>query len=129
VMDAAGLERAAVFGWSEGGPMSILFAATYPQRSSALVLYGTKPGFVRTSDHPWGIAPEEIESALDGLEAGWGRIPMVHLAPTGNERYRSWLLRYQQAAASPAATVPSSAQTARSTSVTSSPPSTCLRLC
>lgn len=105
VMDAAGLERAAVFGWSEGGPMSILFAATYPQRTSALVLYGTKPCFVRTSDYPWGIAPEEIESALNRLEAGWGRIPMVHLAPTGNERYRSWLLRYQQAAASPAAAV------------------------
>ncbi len=105
VMDAAGLERAAVFGWSEGGPMSILFAATYPQRTTALVLYGTRPCFIRTSDYPWGTAPEEMESAITRLESAWGRIPMVHLAPTGNERYRSWLLRYQQAAASPAAAV------------------------
>ena len=41
VMDAAGSERAALFGYSEGGPMCVLFAATYPERTSALVLYGT----------------------------------------------------------------------------------------
>src|ERR1700758_4551412 len=41
VMDAAGSARAALFGLSEGGPMSIMFAATYPQRTSALILYGT----------------------------------------------------------------------------------------
>src|SRR5215475_15300552 len=41
VMDAAGSERAALFGMSEGGPMSLLFAATYPQRAQALVLYGS----------------------------------------------------------------------------------------
>jgi pimeloyl-ACP methyl ester carboxylesterase len=105
VMDAAGLMRAAVFGWSEGGPMSILFAATYPQRTTALVLYGTRPRFVRTFDYPWGTTLEEKESEITQLEAEWGRIPMVQLAPEGNERYRSWLLRYQQAAASPAAAV------------------------
>lgn len=105
VMDAAGLERAAVFGWSEGGPMAILFAATYPQRTTALVLYGTRARFARAPDYPWGTAPEEMESRIAGLEAAWGRIPMIHLAPAGDERYRSWLLRYQQAAASPAAAV------------------------
>ena len=41
VMDAVGSQRAALFGWSEGGPMSLLFAATYPERASALVLYGS----------------------------------------------------------------------------------------
>jgi pimeloyl-ACP methyl ester carboxylesterase len=44
VMDAVGLQRAAMFGWSEGVPMSALFAATYPERTSALVLYGAMPG-------------------------------------------------------------------------------------
>jgi pimeloyl-ACP methyl ester carboxylesterase len=105
VMDATGLERAAVFGWSEGGPMAVLFAATYPHRTTALVLYGTRARFVRAPDYPWGIAPEEMESAIARLEAAWGQIPTVNLAPMGDERYRSWLLRYQQAAASPAAAV------------------------
>src|SRR5256885_4154489 len=41
VMDAAGSERATIYGWSEGGPMCLMFAATYPARTSALVLYGT----------------------------------------------------------------------------------------
>ena len=105
VMDAAGLTRAAVFGWSEGGPMSILFAATYPHRTTALILYGTKPRFVRAPDYKWGISPDAMESSISQLESAWGRIPMVHLAPAGDERYRAWLLRYQQAAASPAAAV------------------------
>lgn len=105
VMDAAGLERAALFGWSEGGPMSILFAATYPRRTTALVLYGTRSRFVRAPDYPWGIPPEDMERSLGNLEDSWGRVPLVHLAPPGDERYLSWLLRYQQAAASPAAAV------------------------
>ncbi len=41
VMDAAGSERAALFGYSEGGPLAMLFAAAYPERVRALVLYGT----------------------------------------------------------------------------------------
>src|SRR5712692_11915833 len=50
VMDAAGVERAALFGYSEGGPMSALFAATYPDRVRALVLYGTFATWRRTSE-------------------------------------------------------------------------------
>ena len=52
VMDAAGSERAALFGLSEGGPMSVLFAATYPERVSALVLYGTFARMTATADYP-----------------------------------------------------------------------------
>jgi pimeloyl-ACP methyl ester carboxylesterase len=51
VMDAAGSERATVYGWSEGGPMSLMFAATYPERTAALVLYGT---FASMKAEPWG---------------------------------------------------------------------------
>jgi pimeloyl-ACP methyl ester carboxylesterase len=105
VMDAVGLQRAVVFGWSEGGPMAVLFAATYPERTTALVLYGTRARFVRAPDYPWGIAPEEMEANLTKLEAVWGRIVLTHLAPSSDDRYRAWLLRYQQAAASPAAAV------------------------
>ena len=50
VMDAVGVERAALYGISEGGPASVLFAATYPERASALVLYGSTPRFRADSD-------------------------------------------------------------------------------
>jgi pimeloyl-ACP methyl ester carboxylesterase/class 3 adenylate cyclase len=53
VMDAVGSKRAALLGVSEGGPMSMLFAATYPQRTAAAVLYGTGASFTRASDYPW----------------------------------------------------------------------------
>ena len=55
VMDAAGSERAALFGLSEGGPMSVLFAATYPERVSALVLYGTFARMTATPGLPVGL--------------------------------------------------------------------------
>src|SRR6478609_7059916 len=53
VMDAVGSERAALFGYSEGGPMSILFAATYPDRTRALVLYGSYAKRLWSDDYPW----------------------------------------------------------------------------
>jgi class 3 adenylate cyclase len=105
VMDAAGLRRAALLGWSEGGPMAVLFAATYPARVTALILYGTQARFVKSPDYPWGSDPQGIEAQLAHLEAKWGRTVMAWLAPSGDTRYQACLLRYQQAAASPAAAV------------------------
>jgi class 3 adenylate cyclase len=67
VMDAAGSERAAVIGWSEGVAMSAVFAATYPERTWALVLYGGEARALRASDYPWG--PTEAE-ALKEIELG-----------------------------------------------------------
>src|SRR5258708_2562781 len=58
VMDAAGSERATVYGWSEGGPMCLMFAATYPERTAALVLYGT---FASMSAEPWGVTRERLD--------------------------------------------------------------------
>ena len=54
VMDAVGSERAALFGYSEGGPMCVLFAATYPERTSALVLYGSYASALRPRRLPVG---------------------------------------------------------------------------
>ena len=59
VMDAAGSKRAAIMGVSEGGPMTLLFAATYPERTAAAILYGTGPSNVKAEDYPWGVSREE----------------------------------------------------------------------
>jgi pimeloyl-ACP methyl ester carboxylesterase len=61
VMDAAGLARAALFAMSEGGPLALLFAATYPERVSALVLYGTFARLCRAPGYDIGIEPSAIE--------------------------------------------------------------------
>src|SRR5438874_5817378 len=65
VMDAAGSERAALFGMSEGGPMSLLFAATYPERTQALVLYGS---YAR---HPT-VSAENLPAHVELIDRSWG---------------------------------------------------------
>ena len=72
VMDAAGSERAALFGASEGGPMCALFAATYPERTSALVLYGSYARGTPTEDYPWGLVdPAVAEDFFESLPEMW----------------------------------------------------------
>jgi pimeloyl-ACP methyl ester carboxylesterase/class 3 adenylate cyclase len=74
VMDAAGSERAALFGISEGGPMSVLFAATHPERASALVLYGAMGRTTEAPDYPWAAPAEALrESAEEFIAPYWGR--------------------------------------------------------
>src|SRR3954471_20241290 len=74
VMDAAGSERAALFGVSEGGPMSVLFAATHPERVSALVLYGAMARTTEAPDYPWASPADALmESAVEFLQPYWGR--------------------------------------------------------
>ena len=72
VMDAAGSERAALFGISEGGPMAALFAASFPERVSHLVLYGTYARMTRSEDHPAGIERERLERWIEAMRGGWG---------------------------------------------------------
>jgi pimeloyl-ACP methyl ester carboxylesterase len=69
VMDAAGSDSATIYGWSEGGPMSLMFAATYPERTSALVLYGT---FASVKSEPLSVPLEQFEGTLRAWEAHWG---------------------------------------------------------
>jgi class 3 adenylate cyclase len=108
VLDALGSKRAALLGVSEGGPMSVLFAATYPERTSALVLYGTMAKFTASADYPWGFPGESFEEFVGTLIGSWGRpdspvIPL--LAPTlaGDKRFREFWARFERAAASPGA--------------------------
>ncbi len=65
VMDAVGLERAVLMGVSEGGQMNMLFAATYPERVTALVLYATSARGTRTADYPYGPPPELIDQIVE----------------------------------------------------------------
>jgi class 3 adenylate cyclase/esterase/lipase len=71
VMDAVGSERAAVVGVSEGVPMSVLFAATYPERAWALVLYGGMARELRAPDYPWGQTESEYLNELVGMADRW----------------------------------------------------------
>src|SRR5256885_6351854 len=74
VMDAAGSERAALFGISEGGPMSVLFAATHPERVTALVLYGAMGRTTEAPDYPWASSAEALrESAAEFIAPYWGQ--------------------------------------------------------
>lgn len=72
VMDATSSERAAIVGVSEGGPMAILFAATYPERTQALVLYGSVPRFVRGPGFPWCLPKQEYLAQGADDARTWG---------------------------------------------------------
>jgi pimeloyl-ACP methyl ester carboxylesterase len=72
ILDAIGSKQAALFGVSEGGPMALLYAATYPQRTSALVLYGSYAKRSRSPDYPFGWDEPEWARVLDDIEQNWG---------------------------------------------------------
>lgn len=104
VMDAVGSERAALFGYSEGGPMSILFAATYPERIDALVLYGTYAKRLRSPDYPWAPTWEERVEAADTIEREWGHeSELGAMAPNADPLMKRWWATRARAAASPGA--------------------------
>ena len=105
VMDAAGSERAALFGYSEGGPMSCLFAATYPERTIALVLYGTYAKRCDPDDdYPWVISWEQRQQYALELEREWGQeSDLGSMAPNADEALTRWWRARARAAASPGA--------------------------
>jgi pimeloyl-ACP methyl ester carboxylesterase len=106
VMDAAGSERAALLGHSEGGNMCILFSATFPARTSAMVLVGCYAKRSRTDDYPWAPDPVEREREIAETERTWGRADLTPtLAPSlaGDRAFRDWLSRYLRLSASPRA--------------------------
>jgi class 3 adenylate cyclase len=106
VMDTLGVERAALLGISEGAPMNILFAATYPQRTQALVLYGGMARSTWAPDYPWASTREAlIESAVEFLLPSWGsgdnaEIFAPSVAP--DPAVREWWGRLERMGASPA---------------------------
>jgi len=110
VMDALGSERAALLGVSEGGPMSLLFAATYPERTSALVLYGSYARRAWAPEHTSGRTEQEWQAMIDSIERGWGDpggldIDLWAPSAAGDEGYLQWASTYRRLAASPGAAV------------------------
>jgi pimeloyl-ACP methyl ester carboxylesterase len=107
-MDDVGIESAALFGVSEGGSECALFAATYPERTRALILYGAFAKRLCSPDYPWAPTPEEREVWTNQLEQGWGRgIGLATLAPSvaEDESFKQWFAAYGRLSVTPSAAV------------------------
>ena len=100
VLDAAGARHAAILGDTEGGPVAILFAATFPERVSSLVLVNSFARWKRADDYPIGMPPDAYTGLIDRFERYWGQdADMLALsAPSmvANARFRSWFSTYQR---------------------------------
>jgi pimeloyl-ACP methyl ester carboxylesterase len=105
VMDEVGSERAILFGHSEGGSMASLFAATYPERTEALILASTYARRTPAPDHPWAPSAENREVEIRETEEDFGdpdRIPHYMLGDRSDDRaFREWVARYFRLSASP----------------------------
>jgi class 3 adenylate cyclase len=108
VLDACGSEQASLLGYWEGGPMCALFAATYPRRTRALVLYAAPAAFTRAPDYPWAPDAEANEDIARTLAGTWGQGQLrLVLAPSvaGDERIARWFARLERLGASPGAAI------------------------
>jgi pimeloyl-ACP methyl ester carboxylesterase/DNA-binding CsgD family transcriptional regulator len=105
VMEAAGSARAAMFGISEGGTLSLLFSEAQPERTRALVMYGSWARRLAGPDYPYGPSAEQLDEVVAGMDRAWasgewwdGGQP----SPADDARHRAWWARYLRMAASPA---------------------------
>lgn len=108
VMDAAGSPRAVLLGTSEAGALNLLFAATHPERTAALILLNSYARLAWSEDYPWGIPGDAAEGLLRNVEDGWGKgvaFEALVASQSDNASMRSWWARYQRLAASPGTAV------------------------
>ncbi|HEX8338986.1 MAG TPA: alpha/beta fold hydrolase [Pyrinomonadaceae bacterium] len=108
VLEAVGSERAAIISISEGGPLSALFAATYPERTSALVMIGTYAKRVRADDYPWAPTWDERGDFMREMREQWGGpVGIEERAPSKahDPAFRAWWAEYLRMGASPGAAV------------------------
>jgi pimeloyl-ACP methyl ester carboxylesterase len=106
VMAAVGSKQAALFGSTEGGAMCALFAATYPEETRALVMYGAYAKRIQSNDYPWGPTVEERETFYQQITREWGGPAIIDFIARGaqhNERFREWWATYLRRSASPGA--------------------------
>ena len=105
VMDAVGSEHAAILGNSEGGCMCLLFAATHPQRTTALITVGAYAKWLKSDDFTHGMPPHEAEQWFRQVENEWGgpiAIDFISPSLASDEKHRNWLARYYRSSASKA---------------------------
>jgi class 3 adenylate cyclase len=112
VMDAAGSERAVLWGAHEGSRIALLFAATYPERTNALVLYDPTARGLWAPDYPWAADEEEWRRELRVIGQRWGdrqylseRILRIAPSRAGDAAFVDWFVRYMRRSASPAQAV------------------------
>lgn len=107
VMDAVGSEKAVLFGHSEGGSVSALFAATYPNRTLSLIAFGIFAKRRYSANYPWAPTDEERQKVYDMIEHSWGSgdMELESLAPSkaNDPRFMDWLANYFRSGASPSA--------------------------
>ncbi len=110
VMDAVGSERATLIGSLEGAQVAALFAASYPERTAALVLFNPTAKFARAADYPQGSSPEELDARLRAIREGWGSEAFMDamyesMVPSlsADDGFRRWFHTYFRLSASPAA--------------------------
>jgi class 3 adenylate cyclase/alpha-beta hydrolase superfamily lysophospholipase len=104
VVDAVEFEQPAIVGVSEGGPLSLLFAATYPGRVRSAAIYGTMARVLAAPDYPDGVAREDLEPFITGIEERWGTASALgafvqHMPDTAENR--EFVARYSRGACSP----------------------------
>ena len=108
VLDAVGAERATLVGMAEGGQTCALFAATYPERTEALVLVNTPARAVKTDDYAFGVPAEEWRDQLRTIRERWGErryfeAQAREINPAADEQFLEWFVTCQRFCASPAA--------------------------
>ena len=106
VMDAVGSDKAALFGWSEGGPMCALFAATFPQRTTALIMAGSYARRMWAPDYPSGMNPTQVDARTEEVQSKWGTsYGMASRCPSkvGDLRFEQWWGKFLRQSASPSA--------------------------
>lgn len=104
VLDVVGSERAAIIGISQGGPMAALYAATYPRRTSALILYATYPCVRGDADYPWGRSDEWLSEYARILEFEWGKgsfLPQLAPSRSRDEFFQRWWTRFERYSSAP----------------------------
>src|SRR5205823_6623420 len=103
VMDAVGSEQAVILGISEGGSMACLFAASYPERTRSLILWGVQARWVEADDYRWGMSPAETERMIRELAENGPSDDYLFAGRTAEPAFREFFKRYAQGAASPSA--------------------------
>jgi class 3 adenylate cyclase len=104
VLDEVGSERVAIMAHVDAGAMAMLFAATRPERTSALVLVNTSAKWVAANDYPIGIPLEVAQAIVAQIDQLWGTEALVGMwaaSRAGDERFRRWSTKYQRGMASP----------------------------